>query len=190
MSDNEELSSIEEIYSDEDFDNMPYECPKCGYEHEKYIDAEYFSCKQCIRFCCKACRTVCDKCNDIHCFRCTNYFENCCQTLCNECTWFCDIEEEYHCKCLEPWQCDNCEEYMCQKFINKRKNGNNYCEECNLDYCDNCDEYIDFPENEDEDEYDIEFGCVCYHCIKEIENIFIEKIPEELIGEILQFINL
>jgi hypothetical protein len=181
MSNEEDMSLITEVSSEEDqeeedFDNVPFECPKCGYEHQTYIDSEYSSCVKCIRLCCKACRTTCDKCNSMHCWRCSNYFENCCKTLCGDCSWFCNIHEDYHCKCLLTNQCMECEEISCQDFIYKRKNGNIYCEECNFNYCENCDERT-------------EDNILCYSCTDKINIYFYRKLPRELRSEIIQFLN-
>ena len=174
---NEDISSIEDVNSDseEDIDNLQFECPKCGCEHEKYIYAEYSPCQQCLCMSCKACRFTCDNCTSIHCFRCSNYFENCCGTRCVECSWFCNYDLEYYCNCVEKYRCNDCEEILCEKYMIKRKNNNIYCEDCNINYCENCDEYTE--------------EIVCPECIEEIDNIFSEKLPVELVNEILGFLN-
>jgi hypothetical protein len=177
MSDNqEEISSIEDISSEEDFDNIQFECPKCGYEYENFSNAEYSSCYQCLCMSCKECRIICDKCNAEHCWRCTNYFENCCKRLCRECSWFCNYDLDYYCNCKTSYQCNDCEETLWEKYITKRKNGNIYCDDCNINYCDNCDEYTDGY-------------IICSDCTEEIDNIFNKKLPEELVKEIINYIN-
>ncbi len=161
--------------TEDDIYNTYFECPKCGSEHEKYSDSEYYHCEQCCRFCCKNCRFICDSCNEVHCFRCSNYYETCCKILCSNCSRFCEHDNEYHCKCIESCECDDCEEIICEKHINKRKNNKMYCEDCNINYCENCDKYS--------------FETVCQECIVDIKVIFNEKLPIELIREIIEYIN-
>ncbi len=177
MTDEEDISIIEDVFSDEeDFFNTPFDCPKCGYEYQTYNEAEYYICAQCILFCCKSCRNICDKCNSVHCFRCSNYFENCCQTLCRNCSWFCNLHEDYHCECFTINQCMECTEIICEDFTVKRKNGNIYCHECNFIFCENCDEYTE--------EY-----VICYNCTEQINLCLYKKLSIELRYEILQYIN-
>ena len=177
MSVEEDISSIEELSSEEeDFDNMPFVCPKCGHEHQTYNESEYSSCVKYIILCCKVCRIKCDKCNSIHCWRCSNYFENCCQTLCGECSWFCNSHEDYHCNCIISNECMDCEEILCENFVHKRKNGNIYCGDCDFNYCENCDE-------------DTEGNIICHSCVEKINIILYRKLPREIRHELIKFLN-
>lgn len=197
--DYEEDSTIDEedfTTEEEDFNNLPFECPKCGSMFSNFYEANYDSCKNssCMLNSCIGCKMICDDCNKECCIRCTKY-TNCCEVVtCCNIDWCSYCSDDICLKCDKMTEiCAKCSESFCQKCKDKNHEIYNYCDDCGYDFCLICNqnvlslmEYTEEEESGEERELIIKNPCI--DCYDMIEEILIEKVPDEMIRKICEYI--
>ena len=183
----ENLSSIEDNYSssenensyytssDDDFENRPFDCPKCGYEYTNFNESDYKGCIECGNNYCKNCGYDCENCKIEICFRCSTYLECCQKNGCTSCNWYCDFCQKYHCNdCDIKNNCVSCEYDFCKDNISS-DHKINLCNEC-------CDEYCYFCS-------ELTYENPCENCIEEIEDLIdYFKLPLEINKYIISYL--